>query len=93
MIAEIALKLGLMVVPVYGLRSPDDPSQLRLVAETPVPHGTVKDMTQALTASLEARVNTEPTQWYWLHNRWLRGGDTAADLSPAAGGSPVARAP
>lgn len=73
-IAEIALKLGLVVVPVYGLRAEDDPAQFRLVAEAPVPHGPVDEMTQALVASLEARVNAAPTQWYWLHNRWLRGG-------------------
>ena len=92
-IAEIALKLGLLVVPVYGLRSPEDPARLRLVAEAPVPHGTVEEMTQALTASLEARVNAEPTQWYWLHNRWLRGGAAAPEPSPADAPSPVGRTP
>lgn len=92
-IAEIALKLNLMVVPVYGLRSPDDPAQLRLVAEAPVPHGTVEEMTQALTASLEARVNADPTQWYWLHNRWLRGDEAPANPSPAEPAPQVARLP
>ena len=92
-IAEIALKLDLLVVPVYGLRSSDDPAQLTLFAEAPVPHGSVADMTQALTASLEARVHADPTQWYWLHNRWISGGAPGPDFVAVGGASPATRAP
>ena len=68
--AELALKLGLQIIPAYGLRDPDDPARFTAHFEAPVARGTAAEMTQAITASLGARVREDPTQWYWLHNRW-----------------------
>lgn len=68
-VAELALKYDLLVVPNYNIRR-GDPAEVDVVFESPVPHTTRDEMTQALNDSLEARVRANPEQWYWLHQRW-----------------------
>lgn len=67
--AAMALKYGLLLVPVYGIRQPDGLS-FRLVIEDPVPHGDALTMTQALNDSLGRMVQAHPEQWLWVHRRW-----------------------
>ena len=61
--AELALRHDAPLVPVYSLRRADGLS-FRVIAETPVPRGTPREMTQALNDSLERIVRQEPGQWF-----------------------------
>ncbi len=69
--AEIALKQGALLVPVYGIRQPDGIS-FRVRVEPPVPHSDPTTMTRALNASVEALVRTHMDQWMWSHKRWKK---------------------
>lgn len=65
--AELALKYGALLVPVYGIRH--GPA-FEIVAEAPIQHSTPETMTQAINDSLEARVRAHMDQWLWIHRRW-----------------------
>ena len=67
--AELALKYGALMVPVYGIRQPDGLS-FEFVAEAPIPHTDARTMMQAATDSLAARVRAMPGQYFWIHRRW-----------------------
>jgi KDO2-lipid IV(A) lauroyltransferase len=67
-IAEMALKYDALVVPVFGIRTPEAPG-FRILIDTPVPHGAPATMTQALNDSFAAQVRAHPEQWVWWHNR------------------------
>ena len=67
--AELALKYGALLVPVYGLRQPDGLS-FEIATEAPVPHTDARTMMQAATDSLAARVRSDPEQYFWIHRRW-----------------------
>jgi len=82
--AELALKYDALLVPTYGIRSPDGLS-FTIVVEPPIPASTPEAMTQALNDSLEALVRRHLDQWFWIHRRW-KGGQrlekAQADLLP-----------
>lgn len=65
--AEMALKYGALLVPVYGIRHGRG---FEIVAEDPIRHSTPEIMTQAINDSLEARVRAHMDQWLWIHRRW-----------------------
>jgi KDO2-lipid IV(A) lauroyltransferase len=67
--AELALKYGALMVPVYGIRQPDGLS-FEFAAEAPIPHSDARTMMQAATDSLAARVRAMPGQYFWIHRRW-----------------------
>ncbi|GAB4269045.1 MAG: lysophospholipid acyltransferase family protein [Pararhodobacter sp.] len=67
-IAEMALRHDALLVPAYGIRTPDAPG-FRIVLEAPVPHSDPETMTQALNDSFAAQVRAHPEQWVWWHNR------------------------
>lgn len=67
--AEMALKYGASLVPVYAIRR-DDGLSFDIRVEEPVPHSDPVTMTQALNDSLEALVREHPDQWFWIHRRW-----------------------
>lgn len=66
--AEMALKYDALLVPVWGLRTPEAPG-FRVEIDLPVPHGEARSMTQALNDSLSERVRQNPEQWVWWHRR------------------------
>ena len=70
MIAELAVKLDLPMIPVYATRQPD--GRIRVEFEAPIPRGTPVEMTQAFADSLGARVRATPGQYFWLHRRWVK---------------------
>jgi KDO2-lipid IV(A) lauroyltransferase len=70
-IAELALKYDLPMIPVYGTRQPDG-LHVAVDFEAPIPRGTPEAMTQAAADSLAARVRAHPEQYYWLHRRWVK---------------------
>src|SRR6056297_519363 len=82
--AEIALKLGALLVPVYGIRQPDGLG-FDIVVEAPIPASDPVTMTAAYNESVSARIEAHPEQWYWMHRRWkrrkARGDVPAATLS------------
>ncbi|MDH5530292.1 MAG: lysophospholipid acyltransferase family protein [Paracoccaceae bacterium] len=67
--ADLALKYGADLIPVYGIRQPDGLS-FRIVAEAPIAHSDPVTMTQAINDSLEALVRQHMEQWFWIHRRW-----------------------
>lgn len=67
--AEIALRTGALLVPFFGIRRPDG-VHFDIVFEEPVPHGDAVDMMRAVTRRLEARIEADPGQWFWIHRRW-----------------------
>lgn len=67
--AELALKYGALLVPVYGIRQPDGLT-FRFIAEAPIPHSDARTMMQAVNDSLAAQVRAHPGQYFWIHRRW-----------------------
>lgn len=67
-IADMALKYDALLVPVYGIRTPDAPG-FRVFVDAPVPPSDSRTMTQALNDSFAAQVRAHPEQWVWWHNR------------------------
>jgi Kdo2-lipid IVA lauroyltransferase/acyltransferase len=74
-IAELALKYRLPMIPVYGTRQPDG-LHVAVDFEAPIPPGTPESMTQAAADSLAARIRAHPGQYLWLHRRWKKRFDT-----------------
>lgn len=70
MIAELAVKYDLPMIPAYGTRQPD--GRIRIDFEAPIPRGTAVEMTQAAADSLAARIRATPEQYFWLHRRWVK---------------------
>lgn len=67
--AQMALKYGAILVPIYAIRQADGLSFI-IEAEAPLPASDEVTMTQAINDSLEARVRSHPEQWLWTHRRW-----------------------
>lgn len=70
--AEMALKYDALLVPCYGIRR-DDGLSFDAVFEAPIPHTNAVEMTQALNDSLQARIEQNIDQWFWIHRRWKGG--------------------
>jgi KDO2-lipid IV(A) lauroyltransferase len=70
-IAELALRYGIPMIPVYGTRQPDG-VHVAVDFEAPIPPTDAVTMTEAAAASLAARVRARPEQYYWLHRRWVK---------------------
>ncbi|TMM54271.1 lysophospholipid acyltransferase family protein [Sulfitobacter sabulilitoris] len=67
--AELALRYDALLIPFYGIRRADGLS-FDAVLEAPVSGTDPRAMTQALNDSLGARIEADPTQWFWVHRRW-----------------------
>jgi KDO2-lipid IV(A) lauroyltransferase len=67
--ADLAIKYGAELVPIYGIRAPDGLS-FEIRAEAPVPHGDPLAMMQSLNDGLETLVRRHMDQWFWIHRRW-----------------------
>lgn len=67
--AEMALKYGALLVPVYGVRRQNG-LDFDLIIESPIPHSDPVTMTQAVNDSAAAMVRAYPGQWLWSHQRW-----------------------
>jgi KDO2-lipid IV(A) lauroyltransferase len=75
--ADLALRLGAAVVPVFIERLPDGAHRARVEPELALPADRVA-ATQAMTERIEAQVRRVPEQWVWMHRRWRRQPDAAA---------------
>ncbi len=67
-IAGISLKYNALLIPAYGIRRSDD--KIDVSFDKPIKLTTVESITQEMNFSLEKRVRSDPTQWYWPHRRW-----------------------
>ncbi len=67
--ADLALKYGADIIPIFAVRQPDGLS-FRIVVESPIARGTAQAMTQAINDSIERIVRQHPEQWFWIHRRW-----------------------
>lgn len=70
--SELALRYGAQLIPFYGTRRADGLT-FDIELEAPVPHSDPITMTNAINASLEARIQANPGQWFWIHRRWKVG--------------------
>ena len=67
--AELSLRYGALLIPFYATRQADGLSFV-IELEAPVAATDAATMTAVLSASLAARVRTNPEQWFWIHRRW-----------------------
>ena len=67
-IAEISIKYNALLIPAYGIRGND--RKIKVSFDKPIELTTVSTITKKMNASLEKRVEKNPTQWYWPHRRW-----------------------
>ena len=67
--ADLALRYGAEIVPVYGVRR-DDGINFDIVTEAPIPRSDPETMTQAINDSLERIARRHMDQWFWIHRRW-----------------------
>lgn len=67
--AQLALKYNAILLPYYAIRQPDGLT-FEAVFEEPIPHSDAVTMTNAMNASLEARIRAHPEQWFWVPRRW-----------------------
>ena len=75
-IAMMAIKQGIPIVPAFSRRLPDHRYEIAFAPaitfpqeENPSPE-TVLAATQLLTDQIEAAVRRSPEQWFWVHDRW-----------------------
>jgi KDO2-lipid IV(A) lauroyltransferase len=73
--AVLALRTGAAVIPGFVVRRPDD-THVGVASPAVELPGTgdrerdVRELTGRLTALIEAQVRADPTQWFWIHDRW-----------------------
>jgi len=68
-IADLAIRYNALLIPAYSIRQKNT-DLVRVALESPVPVSTPETMTKKLNQSLTRRIRENPTQWYWVHNRW-----------------------
>lgn len=67
--AELALRRGIPLVPVFGTRLPDGFDVL-VEVEEPIEATDAEQMMDQVNKRLEDRIRAKPDQWFWLHDRW-----------------------
>ncbi|WP_406649722.1 lysophospholipid acyltransferase family protein [Aliisedimentitalea scapharcae] len=67
--AELALKYGAEMIPVYGIRKQNG-LDFEIVMQAPIEHSDPVTMTQTVNDELEKLVRQHMGQWFWIHRRW-----------------------
>jgi KDO2-lipid IV(A) lauroyltransferase len=67
--ADIALKVGALVIPYFGIRRPDGLC-FDVAVEAPIQASNSAQMMAEMTARLESHIYANPDQWFWIHRRW-----------------------
>jgi len=73
--AVLALRTGAAVIPGFVSRRADDTHVGVISPPAPLPRAGdretgIRELTAHLTALIEAQVRADPTQWFWIHDRW-----------------------
>ena len=69
--AQLSIKFGIDIIPVYIERSDDN--KFKLEFQNRVSPKNFKDkmhLTEELNKILEKMIIKNPNQWIWTHNRW-----------------------
>lgn len=73
-IAEIAMKYGVPVVPTFAWWLPDHRYRLEISPpfklEGPMTAEQIVANTALMTRHIEEAVRRDPSQWFWIHRRW-----------------------
>ena len=69
--ADLALRLGAAVVPVFSERLNDGSHCVRFHPPLSLPDD-ITEATAVMTAAIEEQVRRRPEQWVWMHKRWRR---------------------
>ena len=67
--AELAMKHGAALIPIYGIRQPNG-LDFEVTIHDEIPHTDPETMTQAYNDGLETLVRAHMDQWFWIHRRW-----------------------
>ncbi|MCF6232738.1 MAG: lysophospholipid acyltransferase family protein [Rhodobacteraceae bacterium] len=67
--AELALKYGAVMIPVYSRRLANG-LDFEIVMHEPIVNSDPMTMTQAVNDDLEALIRENMEQWFWIHRRW-----------------------
>ncbi len=67
--AEIALKFKATVIPYFSVRKSDG-LNFDIHIEAPIELTDPVTMTEQMNRRLEARIEKDPEQWFWVHRRW-----------------------
>lgn len=74
--AELALRLGAAVVPVFSERLEDGSHMVRFHPALAMPGEAsaagIEEATARMTAAIEEHIRRRPDQWVWMHKRWRR---------------------
>ena len=69
--AQLSLKLGLSIVPVYIERLENNFFNIEFLNEIkPTDYKDKIELTEKLNQILESMIIKNPYQWIWTHNRW-----------------------
>ena len=79
--AELALKLDAALIPIYGIREPDG-LNFRIETENEILRSDAETMIADCNRSLEARIEADPAQWFWVHRRWKRKWNKGKGMEP-----------
>ncbi|MEL0438709.1 lysophospholipid acyltransferase family protein [Phycobacter sp. K97] len=67
--AELALKYGAALIPVYGIRQ-DNGLDFDILLNPEIPASDPVTMTRAICDDLESVIRQNMGQWFWIHRRW-----------------------
>lgn len=67
--AELALKYGAALIPVYGVRK-ENGLDFDILLNPEIPASDPITMTRAICDDLESVVRKHMGQWFWIHRRW-----------------------
>ncbi len=72
-IARLAMKNQIPVVPIFGFRTRDGRYDVQIqpmLFLKDEPEASVEQNTALLTSIIEEAIRHDPTQWLWIHRRW-----------------------
>lgn len=67
--AELALKYGAALIPVYGIRK-ENGLDFEILLNPEIPASDPITMTRAICDDLESVIRQHMGQWFWIHRRW-----------------------
>lgn len=67
--AELALKYGAALIPVYAIRQ-ENGLDFEILLNAEIPASDAVTMTKSICGDLESVVRHHMGQWFWIHRRW-----------------------